>query len=386
MSDEPDWQPTVDRRSAIAAGAAAFISLAGCAGTDDSPDEEVAPTEFPDWDPNEPEFPQPLEALLLETQEILDRDWGYEQGSTDDLDALPERDEPAHGDPPREVPEDESELVTPDPLVMTVQPELEGSAFPDTFDSLVENIEAETGLTVEYQVLNSTPSMVEGMRSGRIHLGHFNGGSVPDAVNIAGGRPLAMGLSREGDGLDPWGIRVYTITQMGNDEINTVEDLEGKTVAHANETSNSGHMAPLVLLPEEGIVPGEDYEITFSGGHQTSIRSIPLGDFDAAHVSSTWTPWFYENEEGFDLDDYKVVYASRLMPSLGNPALHRFDLHPDVVEGLERAYFDYDYRDTLIEEETGNNDFVEFPDYATVMDFILKVHKENGREYDLDAL
>ena len=386
MPHKPGRQLKLDRRSVLAISAATLTGLAGCTGNDADSNEETVPTDFPDWNPSNPEFPQPLEALLFETPEILDQSWGYNQGSTEDLNALPDRDEPAHGDPPLDVPDDESELIAPDPLVMTVMPDIEGATFPDTFDALIKNIETETGRTVEYQVLDSTAGMVEGMRSGRIHLGHFNGGAVPDAVNIAGGRPIAMGLFGEGEGPDPWGIRTYTITQMNNDDIDTVDDLKGKTVAHTSETSNSGHMAPLVFLKDEGIVPGDDYEIEFSGGHQQSIRSIPLGDYDAANVASTWIPWFQENEDEFDLDDYKVVFASELMPNLGSPAITRYDLDPDIVDGIKRAYFDYDYTDTLIEEEMSINYFVEFPDYSTVMDFILNVHKENGREYDLDAL
>ena len=161
----------VSRRNLlVGASSLGTLTLAGCTGSDDGNDGGEGSTgssdgnngdndssnengdegqQFPDWDPNNPEFPQPLRTLLLETAEMLDRNWGFEQGSTKDLNSLPERNKPAHGDPPRKVPDDESELIVPDPLVMTVMPDIQGAAFPDTFTEVVENIEAETGLNVE---------------------------------------------------------------------------------------------------------------------------------------------------------------------------------------------------------------------------------------------
>jgi len=387
----------------ITSGLAAGV--AGCAGEgNDSSGEEAdssgensdsstdgeemeGTTEFPDWDPSNPEFPQPLEVLQVDTAEMLDRNWGYGQGSTRELKNLPELKEPAYGDPPKSVPDSEGEIISPDTLLVSIMPTVDGAAYPDTFLPIAQNIESETDVTVEYQVLNSVAAMIEAMRSEQIHLGHFNGGAVPFAVNISSGRPLAMGLFGEGQGsVDPWGYRMYTVTQIDNEDINAVEDLEGKTVAHTDQNSNSGHLAPQVFIPEAGgIAPGEDYEIKFSGGHDNSLRAIPLGDYDAANIASPVVNRMVDAGE-IEYSDYKVIYASKLMPTLGTPAVYRHNLDPDIVEGVKRAYLEYDYADTTIEEEMGINYFIEFPDYATVADVFLKIHKQTGRNYDIDDI
>ena len=49
-------------------------------------------------------------------------------------------------------------------------------------------------------------------------------------------------------------------------------DLKGKRVAHTAPTSNSGHLAPLVLYPPEGLRPNIDYQPLMSGGHDTAGR------------------------------------------------------------------------------------------------------------------
>ena len=63
-------------------------------------------------------------------------------------------------------------------------------------------------------------------------------------------------------------------------------DLKGKRVAHTAPSSNSGHLAPLVLYPPEGLKPNEDYKPLMSGGHDKSALGVLSGDYDMGGVAS----------------------------------------------------------------------------------------------------
>ena len=76
---------------------------------------------------------------------------------------------------------------------------------------------------------------------------------------------------------------IQALVKKGNEgTIKTAADLKGKKVAHTSPSSNSGHLAPLALMPGQGLAPGKDYEIKFSGKHDQSILGVGTGDYDAA--------------------------------------------------------------------------------------------------------
>lgn len=45
-------------------------------------------------------------------------------------------------------------------------------------------------------------------------------------------------------------------------------------------------LLPRALFPALGVVPDEDYEVTYSGSHDQSMLGVVAGDYDAAPVAS----------------------------------------------------------------------------------------------------
>jgi len=72
--------------------------------------------------------------------------------------------------------------------------------------------------------------------------------------------------------------------------VNTLEDIEGKTIAYTDAASTSGFMYPSALLQKKGIKP-EKY--LFSGGHPQAILSVYQ---KTADVGCTF--WAPEGEDG----------------------------------------------------------------------------------------
>ena len=325
---------------------------------------------FGDFDPDNPHesLPQPTDVLF---------EHGFDVGSAQALADFPDRDEPVYGNPVREVGPDE-EYLDPDTIQFAFgQGEAAASIYQDAMDPLVENVEAETGRDVEFTVLDSAAATVEAMRSDRLHVSTFNAGGVPYGVNISGAVPFGM-LVKDGT----FGYRLWVCAQREDDDIRSLDDLEGKTVAHAHETSNSGHLAPMALLPEEGITPGEDYEFEFSGGHDNSARGVNVGDFDAGMIASSSYGDLVVGG-GFDASQLRCVWMSP--PFASQPSCYHYRLHPDIVEGVRAAHLEYDYSGTSIETETDQNEFVEF-DYATHHHPVLLIHQANDIEYEIGDL
>ncbi|WP_255191781.1 phosphate/phosphite/phosphonate ABC transporter substrate-binding protein [Natronobeatus ordinarius] len=374
------------RRTVLQTTGAALVSLglAGClSGTEDdssgnggsgsgsSGDGGNGSTGFDAFDPNDFERTLPQLASTLFDHE-------FDFGSPDALEQMEPRDEPRYGNAPLERSDDEDDWLDPDVIQFGYgQGEDAETIYIDAMEPLMENMEEETGRDVEFVLLDSAAAQVETMRSDRLHVGSTTAGTTPYMVNIGGGVPFAM---IHENGL--YGYRLWVATRPDNDEIDSLADLEGKTVAHAHDTSNSGHLAPMALFSNEGIVPGEDYEMEFSGSHENSARGVEMGDYDAAPIASS-SYGRSVRAGAFDPDELKVVWASQ--PFMSNPTSYHHNLHPDLVEGIKRAHFDYDYSGTLIEEEMGSTGFLEF-DYATHHDVVLQIHEANGIEYDVGDL
>ncbi|ELZ97017.1 putative phosphonate ABC transporter, periplasmic phosphonate-binding protein [Haloferax mucosum ATCC BAA-1512] len=378
----PEFDHT--RRSLLASGAAAIsLGFAGCiqSGGGDSDGQSNESTTGSDssseggdgassFDPANPEFPQPMATLISA---------GFETGSLSDLENMEEREKPRYGKPVKETPSKESELLDPDKLAFAMTPSEDPAAYRTTMKPLMDNIAKETGKEVEYFPLQSYASQVEAMRSERLHIAGFSTGPTPFAVNLAGAVPFSLQVSGEGD----FGYRLWLATQADNDDINSLSDLQGKRVAHSEPSSNSGNQAPRALFANQGVVPGDDYEVAYSGGHEQSVLGVANGDYDAAPVCSTCVTRV-ANAGNLDPSNIKVVWASNPFPTTS--FTYRYNLTPEIQEGIRAAFTDYDYSDTQIAETfEGRGKFTEI-DYATAYDIILQIQENNGVEYQTDNL
>jgi phosphonate transport system substrate-binding protein len=370
------------RRSLLSSSVGAIsIGLAGCItsdkdkkstsssdgnpGSDNGDSNGTSEKKNMDFDPANPKFPQSMKTLIQA---------GFETGSISDLKNMDEREKPRYGEPVKEAPSDDSKLLNPDKLAFAMTPTEDPAAYRTTMKPLMDNIEKETGKKVEYFPLQSYASQVEAMRSERLHVAGFSTGPTPFAVNIAGAVPFSLQVSKEGD----FGYRLWLATQADNDEINSLSDLKGKRVAHSEPSSNSGNQAPRALFANQGMVPGDDYKVTYSGGHEQSILGVANGDYDAAPVCSTCVTRV-ANSGNLDPSKIKVVWASNPFPTTSFN--YRYNLAPKIQKGIRAAFLNYDYSDTKIAETfEGRGKFTEI-DYATAYDIILQIQKNNGVKY-----
>lgn len=384
----------LDRREFISGvSTAALVGAAGCTGGDGDGDDNnddnggsgdddapahTDPSTYADFDPSSPEFPQ-LTSTLMEA--------GFETGTMADLERMQEnqRDEPRYGQPVPETPDDDSELLDPDTLEFSLTPTEDPTVYEDTLKPLLDNIAEETGKNVNYASLDSYAAQVEAMRSERLHLAGFSTGAVPYAVNIANAVPFSVQIDGSGEN-GSFGYRLWLITQLDNENIGELEDLKGEpkqNVAHADPSSNSGNLAPRALFANQGVVPEEDYEVSYSGGHQQTSLGVANGDYDAGPVCSTCYARVARDDQ-LDPEKVKVIWASEPFPTTAFSYVNT--LHPDIQEGVRRAFLDYDYQDTSIAEEfEGRGTWVDI-DYATVWDIILQIQESLEVEYETGNL
>ena len=139
------------------------------------------------------------------------------------------------GDLVADIPSDPAEQIDPDTLIFAYTPVEDPSVYREVWAEFLDHMAEVTGKDVQFFPVQSNAAQIEAMRAGRLHVAGFNTGSNPIAVACAGFRPFAMMAGDDGS----FGYEMEIITYPGSG-IDEVTDIEGKTLTHTSQTSNSG--------------------------------------------------------------------------------------------------------------------------------------------------
>ena len=232
------------------------------------------------------------------------------------------------------------------------------------------------GKRVVYFPVQSNSAEIEAMRSGRLHVAGFSTGPTVFAVNLAGAVPFAAKGTAEQ-------MRGYHLISMVKKESSyqKLADLKGKRVAHTAPSSNSGHLAPLVLYPPEGLKPNDDYKPLMSGGHDKSVLGVASGDYDMAGVASDVFDRMVTRGT-IKRDDFRIIYESPIFPTSSFAYAH--DLKPELAKKIVDCFFAFRFTPDMTKEFNGDDRFVPInyqKDWAIVRD----VAEKSGMPYNRNA-
>jgi phosphonate transport system substrate-binding protein len=278
-----------------------------------------------------------------------------------------------------DLPLDEDEWTNPDTLIFSYVPVEDPALYKDTFQPFMEHMEKVTGKDVRFFSAQSYAAQIEALRSGRLHVAGLSTGSTPFGVNIAGFNPFAIMGTDAGE----YGYKMQVITPADSD-IESVQDLKGKTVAHTEQASNSGNQAPRALLEGQfGVVPGEDYEVVYSGGHDRSILGVANGDYAAAPIASSVLDRMADRG-AVDMDDIRIIHASQSFPTTSFG--HAHNLHPKLALLVQKAFYTFEFEGTSLGEEFSDVDRFIPITYKNNWGVIRTIQEQNDVKYTKDNI
>jgi phosphonate transport system substrate-binding protein len=168
------------------------------------------------------------------------------------------------------------------------------------------------------------------------------------AEEVAGAEAVAVPYEKEGE--EPT-YKSIILTQADNDEIQSLEDIEGKTFSFVDPSSTSGYLYPQKMLKDAGVDPEKDLaESRFAGGHDASILAIESGNVEAG---ASWDGQLDEMVEAgvVERDKLKVVATSDPIPK--DPIAVRGDLPDDVKKRIQEVFLSVT-PETVGEESIGS--------------------------------
>ncbi len=289
----------------------------------------------------------------------------------------------ADGDLVADAPKNEANIKDPDVLFFTYTPLEDPAVYVEMFQPFLDHIAKITGKEVRYYTTQSYSAEIEAMRSGRLHIAGISTGPTCFAVNLAGYVPFSlMGTGSDGMGSanGSYGYKLQVIVPMDS-PIQSIEDLKGHKVAHTEESSNSGNQAPRALFPDEGITPGTDYEVVYSGGHDSSILGVFNGDYEAACIASSVLDRMADRGV-VSMDKIRVVWESQAFPTTSFGYAH--DLSAELKANIEKAFLSYKFAGTPLGEEfSGVDGFIPVT-YEKAWAPIRTIQAHNGTQYTFD--
>ncbi|MDR0445818.1 MAG: phosphate/phosphite/phosphonate ABC transporter substrate-binding protein, partial [Oscillospiraceae bacterium] len=203
-------------------------------------------------------------------------------------------------------------------------------------------LEAALGIKVEELEGSEYSVGIEAMKAGTLDVLLVSPMSYYQARRVANAEPLVTTATM---GADPY--KTVFITQKDRDDINTIEDMRGKSFAFVDPASSSGYMYPKAHLVTALELDADRLEqpdyffktVTYSGKHDSSLIGVGMGDYDAAAVA-------YQVIGQLDAagiinrEDYKIIGETEVIPNACY--VIRAGLPDDLKEAILEYYLAYD--------------------------------------------
>jgi len=162
------------------------------------------------------------------------------------------------------------------PIRLMLTPSTDAQAIMRNGDVLAKFLYAETGLYIKVAVPNYYITVVEAFGTDRADMAIMNTLSYLLANSKYGARAVLRVARRYGE-LSYRGEFIV----LANSGIDSLSQLNGKTIAYVDPSSTSGYIYPKEMLRQRGIIPKEE---VFANGHNQVVTKVYQGDVDAGAV------------------------------------------------------------------------------------------------------
>lgn len=193
----------------------------------------------------------------------------------------------------------------------------------DARKGLAEDLSKALGCEVEEIQASDYNAIIEALRTGKADMAYMGSQALALGVGRTDLEPIVM---KAEDG-DPEKAVYHSvlIAGSGNDQIRSIEDIRGKTMAFVDPDSTSGNLVPTAEIirtfPDENLnsdmlhTNGDFFEaVSFSGSHQAGLQAVIKGDVDVVPISDQILASEIAHGNASE-SDIKVIHESGAIPA-----------------------------------------------------------------------
>jgi phosphonate transport system substrate-binding protein len=218
----------------------------------------------------------------------------------------------------------------------------------EVYDLLLQELEKEIGIPIEYYPTDSGPAISEAFISGRVDIalmsvvGYLGATKTVDNVRLVG---VSQRL-----GADLPGYFSLGITKKGSG-ISSLADLEGKKVCYSSPASLTGDLLPTKALLDLGIESRfdqeQDLEVVMLGTSPLAFGAVRDDECVAGFgLDSSFTTYMPAAGE-INPDEFDVFWTSERIP--GAPLVVRSDLPGGLSDKISAAFINVLNKSSLVD-------------------------------------
>ncbi len=210
-------------------------------------------------------------------------------------------------------------------IVIAYAPNESTDESADARAGLAKDLEEALGVEVEEIQASDYNAIIEALRTGQADAAYIGALAIAYASDRAEAIPVAM-KAPDGDRSQA----VYhslLVTSSSKEDINTIEDIKGKTIAFVDPESTSGNLFPsyeiIKAFPDENLTSddlhtnGKFFEASsYSGKHQAGLQAVIRGDVDIVPISDQILKSEIANGNAKEAD-IKIIHESEAIPAEG---------------------------------------------------------------------
>lgn len=193
----------------------------------------------------------------------------------------------------------------------------------DARNGLADDLSEVLGCEVEEIQASDYNAIIEALRTGSADMAYMGSQALALGVERTNLEPIVM----KAEGGDPEKAIYHSvfITSSANEDINSIEDIKGKTMAFVDPDSTSGNLVPtaeiIKAFPDEELnsdmlhTNGDFFEaVSFSGSHQAGLQAVIKGDVDVVPISDQILASEIANGNAAE-SDIKIIHKSGAIPA-----------------------------------------------------------------------
>jgi len=238
-------------------------------------------------------------------------------------------------------------------LTFAIVPAENASGVTERWTPFMAYLSKELGVKVNLRIANDYAAVIEGQRSGNIHIASYGSASFARA-RLTGVHTDAFANDINIDGSTGY-YSVFFV--KANSPYKSIDDVKGRNLGLVDPNSTSGNNVPRFELNKMGIPDAEGYfgKVVFTGSHENAMLALSQGTVDVA--ANQWTndndstlqqmltKGMLKNADGSAMkkDDFRIIHKSA--PIINGPYAYNSDLPAELKAAIAKAFMDAPTKD-----------------------------------------
>ena len=221
-------------------------------------------------------------------------------------------------------------------LVFAIIPSENASGVIERYTPFIEYLSKKIGTKVTLRIANDYAAVIEGQRSGNIHIASYGPSSFARAL-MTGSKITAFAIETNLDGTKGY----YSVFYVKKDSpYQKVEDLKGKNLGLVDPNSTSGNNVPRFALNKMNITPDQFFgKVVYTGSHENAVIALNQGTVD---MCANW--WNDEQESNLlrmdrkgmvKASDFRIIFKSDQI--VNSPMAYLDEMPADLKAAIRTA-------------------------------------------------